>query len=592
MRTFLGFAVALSLAAPCLAQRAPAKSRPAPTAAQRAAQNLLRSLNLQDRVAQLVIGVAYGDVPGAQSKDYEKFRRWVRDLHIGGIIVNNRVQYGLVRNAEPHAVALFLNQMQRLAKVPLIVGGDFERGASMRISDTTRFPHSMAYGAAGSIEESRYLGQATAREARAMGFHWLFTPDSDVNNNPDNPVINIRSYGENPEAVGRHVAAYIEGARSDPKNPVLVTAKHFPGHGDTNVDSHLDLPRLEASRERMDQVELAPFRTAIEHKVDAVMTAHMTVPSVEPKDIPATVSARVLTGLLREDLGFQGLVVTDAMDMAGLAKQFRSGEASVRAIEAGADVLLMPPDPAEAIRAVVAAVTRGRISRQRIDQSALRVLEAKMRVGLNSKTKLVDLDAVSNSLELPEQAEHAQSVADRAITLVRNEGNVLPLAAPDQSCFVISSGIRISSFGQRMAEEYRKRAPHANIVFVDGGMSSPALDAIAGELGTCPAIVFATFTTNPTLNGNLAPFVEKLTEGPAPVAFVTLGNPYLLRNFPKAAAYVAAFSTVTPSEVSVIKALLGEIPITGKLPVTIPDFAQYGEGIQLPAKTRSAPSVN
>jgi beta-N-acetylhexosaminidase len=300
----------------------------------------------------------------------------------------------------------------------------------------------------------------------------------------------------------------------------------------------------------------------------------------------------VLIGLLREDLGFRGLIVTDAMDMAGLAKQFRSGEASVRAIEAGADVLLMPPDPAEAIRAVVAAVTSGRISRQRIDQSALRVLEAKMRVGLNSKTKLVDLDAVSNSLELPEQTEHAQSVADRAITLVRNDGNLVPLAAPDQSCLVISSGIRISSFGQRLAEEYRKRAPHARVVFVDGSMSGAALDTMAGELGTCPAIVFATFTTNPTLNGDLGPFVQKLTEGPAPVAFVTLGNPYLLRNFPKPAAYLASFSTVTPSEVSVVKALLGEIPITGKLPVTIPDFAQIGDGIQLPAKTRSAPSAN
>jgi beta-N-acetylhexosaminidase len=322
------------------------------------------------------------------------------------------------------------------------------------------------------------------------------------------------------------------------------------------------------------------------------MTAHMNVPSVEPKDIPATVSARVLTGLLREDLGFQGLVVTDAMDMAGLAKQFRSGEASVRALEAGADVLLMPPDPAEAIRAVMAAVARGRISRQRIDQSALRMLEAKMRVGLNNKTKLVELDAVSNSLELPEQAVHAQAVADRAITLVRNEGGLLPLAAPDQSCLVISSGIRISSFGQRMAEEYRRRAPHARIVFVDGGISSAALDAIKGELAECPAIVFATFTTNPTLNGDLGPFVEKLTEGTAPVAFVTLGNPYLLRSFPKSAAYLAAFSTVTPSEVSVVKALLGEIPITGKLPVTIPDFAQIGDGIQLPAKTRSAPSTN
>jgi len=483
---------------------------------------------------------------------------------------------------------LFLNQMQKLSRVPLLVGGDFERGSSMRVSDATRFPHSMAYGAAGDVEESRYLGSATAREARALGVQWIFAPDSDVNNNPDNPVINIRSYGEKPEEVGRHVAAYIEGARSDPKYAVLVTAKHFPGHGDTNIDSHLDLARLDASRERMGEVELAPFRTAIAHKVDAIMTAHMTVPAVEPRDVPATVSARVLTGLLREDLGFQGLVVTDAMDMAGLAKQFNGEEASVRALEAGADVLLMPRDPEGAIRAVMTALAKGRLSRQRIDQSALRVLEAKMRVGLNNKTKMVDVDAVSDALDSPTEAEHAQSVADRAVTLVRNEGNVLPLAAPDQACVVISSGLRISTFGQRMAEEFRKRAPHARLVFVDNGMNSAALDAATGDLSACPVIVFATFTTNPTLNGDLGPFLEKVTEGAAPVAFVSLGNPYLLRTFPKAAAYLASFSTATPSEVSVVKALLGEIPITGHLPVTIPEFAQYGDGIQLPVKTRFA----
>jgi beta-N-acetylhexosaminidase len=236
------------------------KAAPKTTPEQRTAQSILRSLNLHDRVAQLVIGVAYGDAPGSQTKEFQKFRHWVKDVHIGGLIVNNRVQYGLVRTASPHAMVLFLNQMQKLSKVPLLVGGDFERGASMRVRDTTPFPHNMAYGAARDVEASRYEGLMTAREARALGVQWIFAPDSDVNNNPDNPVIGIRSYGENPEDVAQHVAAYIDGAHSDPKNPVLVTAKHFPGHGDTNVDSHLDLARLEASRERMSAVELIPFQ--------------------------------------------------------------------------------------------------------------------------------------------------------------------------------------------------------------------------------------------------------------------------------------------------------------------------------------------
>jgi beta-N-acetylhexosaminidase len=584
-----------TLAAAALLFALPAFSAPKPapksTAEQRAAQTILRSLNLHDRVAQLVIGVAYGDAPGSQTKEFQKFRHWVKDLHIGGFIINNRVQYGLVRTASPQTLAIFLNQMQRLSKVPLLVGGDFERGSSMRISDTTRFPFNMAYGAARDLEASRYEGLMTAREARAMGVQWLFAPVSDVNNNPDNPVINIRSYGENPEDVAQHVAAYIDGAHSDPKSPVLVTAKHFPGHGDTNVDSHLDLARLDASRERMSDVELKPFQAAIEHSVDSIMTAHMTVPAIEPDEIPATVSKRVLAGLLREELGFKGLVVTDAMDMAGLAKQFSMGEASVRAIQAGADVLLMPPDPEVAIRAVLAAVGNGRLLRKRIDESAQRVLEAKIRVGLNKK-KLVDLDDISDALDSPEAARHAQEIADRAVTLVRNQGDLLPLATPNQVCVVISSGLRISSFGQRMAEEFRRRAPQARIVSVDNALPRVAMDAAVGDVAACSAVVFATFTTNPALSGELAPFVQKLTEGAVPVALVSFGNPYLLKDFPKAAVYVAAFSTATPSEVSVVKALFGEIPIAGKLPITIPNIAAYGEGIQLPAKTQAGPSVN
>ena len=563
---------------------------PKPTAEQRAAQAILKTLTLHDRVAQLVIVVAYGDAPGSQTKEAQKFRHWVRDLHIGGFIINNRVQYGLVRTASPHTMALFLNQMQKLSKVPLLVGGDFERGASMRVSDTVRFPHDMAFGAARDVEASRYEGLMTAREARALGVQWIFAPDADVNNNPDNPVINIRSYGENPEDVAAHVAAFIDGAHSDPKNPVLLSAKHFPGHGDTNVDSHLDLARLEATRERMSAVELKPFQAAIAHNVDSVMTAHMTVPAIEPEDIPATVSARVLTGLLREELGFRGLIVTDAMDMLGLARKFDIREASVRAIEAGADVLLMPADPDAAIRGVLAAIEKGRLSRKRIDESVQRVLEAKVRVGLTKK-KLVDLDAISDALDSEEEAARAQDIADRAVTLVRNEGNVVPLATPNQSCLLISSGIRLSSFGQRMAADFRARAPQAREIFIDNSLPLAALDAVMGDASRCAAIVFATFTTNPTLGGDLPAFLEKLTESAVPVALVSLGNPYLLSAYPKVAAYMAAFTTATPAEASVVKALLGEIPISGHLPVSIPGYAVYGDGIQLPLKTPGAPAT-
>jgi beta-N-acetylhexosaminidase len=236
-------------------------------------------------------------------------------------------------------------------------------------------------------------------------------------------------------------------------------------------------------------------------------------------------------------------------------------------------------------------VASGRITRRRIDESALRVLQAKVRVGLPKK-KLVDLDTVSDALDSDDEAQRSQSVADRAVTLVRNEGALLPLSTPNQACLVVSAGIRLSSFGQRLAEEFRKRSPQARIVFIDNSLPFAALDAVTGDVSACSAIVFATFTTSPMLAGDLPAYLEKLSASSTPVALVSFGSPYLLSGFPKVAAYLAAFSTATPSEVSVAKALLGEIAITGHMPVTIPDFAKYGDGIQLLAKTQSAPSAN
>ncbi|MGH9559737.1 MAG: glycoside hydrolase family 3 protein, partial [Bryobacteraceae bacterium] len=501
-------------------------------------------------------------------------------LHIGGLIVNNRVQNGLVRNAEPHAMALFLNQMQRLSKTPLLVGADFERGASMRVLGGTHFPYSMAFSAARDRDASRYEGLVTAREARALGVQWLFAPVSDVNNNPANPVINIRSFGENPQEVSEHVAAYIEGAHSDSANRVLVTAKHFPGHGDTSIDSHLGLARLDASKERMEQVELKPFEAAIAHGVDAIMTAHMAVPAIEPENIPATASEKVLTGLLRRELGFNGIIVTDAMDMQGFAAQFNSATGSVRAIEAGADVLLMPPNPELAIQAVVRAVAGGKLTRQRIDESAMRILTAKVHLGIFKK-KLVDLDGISDVLDAPDEDDRAQDISDRAITLVRNSRNAIPFSR--NSCLVISVERRLSAYGQRMAAEFRKSAPGGKVTIVDPSMPLSAMIDAAGDMNSCSAVAVAIFLMGDTLAPDASTFIEKLTEGQAPVAVIGMGTPYILSSFPKAAVAIAAFSPTVTSEISAVKALFGEIPITGHLPVTIPGFAQYGDGIQLAA---------
>lgn len=592
MRARTGAAVLLVAAAIALLAATPGpKPRSVlPTAEQRTAQALLRTLTLHDRVAQLILATADAEPVSSTSKEFERYVHWVRDLHVGGLIIGTSVRDGQTRIAQPYATAVLLNRLQKMSRIPLLVGSDFERGASFRVDYTARFPYNMAYGAAGDVEASRYEGQAAAREARALGIQWIFAPDADVNSNPENPIINIRSYGEDPDAVSRHVAAFIDGAHSDPKNPVLVTAKHFPGHGDTNTDSHLDMPRLDQDREHMDAIELKPFEAAIAHGVDAIMTAHMSVPAIEPDDIPATVSPRVLTGLLRGELKFQNLIITDAMDMQGLTKEFNGAEASVRAIMAGADVLLMPPDPERAIQAVETAVLRGRIPRQRIDESALRVLTAKVHLGL-TRSKLVNVEAVADVLDAKESAESAQRVSDRAITLVKNDGGVVPLKNANQSCVIVATQSRGSISGTRFAQEFARRAKDARIVTVDSTMPEAALQAMVGDTSRCSEIVIsanvavAAYRGDVALGGDLAPFIEKLSEGPVPVVMVAVGNPYLLASFPKVAAYMATFSVTSPSEFSAAKALFGQMPITGRMPVSIPGFAALGDGIQLPPGT-------
>jgi len=565
-----------------------AKPKAPPASVEEAeAQRLLDSMSLRDRVAQLVFGVADGYVYSTESDEYEKFRHWIADLHIGGMLINNRIEYGSARNANPHAMALFINQMQGLSKVPLMIASDFEQAASMRVTGGAQFPQSMAFGAAGDIEQTRYEGLVAAREARALGVHWIYAPVADVNNNPANPIINLRSYGEDPEQVAKHVVAFIQGAHSDKENRVLVTAKHFPGHGDTDVDSHLGLPRLAIPRSRMDAVELVPFRAAIAAGVDSIMTAHMALPELDPSGVPATVSPAILTKLLRDELKFPNIIVTDAMTMQGLTTMFSNGEAAVRSLVAGADVLLMPPDPEQAIRAVVAAVNSGRLSGARIDRSVLRVLIAKAALDI-ADHKLVDLNAISAVLESKESAARAQQVADRAMTLLKNDNHVLPLARGSAPCMVLITSLRNSQLGQRTMQVFRTHAPRGRVYMLDTGMPLTALNAVTENAGDCPAIFVASFASiSANLNG-IVPYLEKLTEGSAPVILASFNDPYMAAKFPKAAAYLVPFSSSPTSETAAVKALFGEIAVSGHTPVSIPGVAALGDGIQVPARTQAA----
>jgi beta-N-acetylhexosaminidase len=586
---FLSVALIAMAASPAIVGAAAVKRATKP-AERPVVRRWLSSLTLNQKVAQLVMIPFYGEAPNTRSRQYRRFLRLVQESGVGGLILVNRTEGRGIKRAEPYALAAFLNRMQRLAKIPLIVGGDFERGPSMRVDGTTLFPHAMAFAAGGDPQATKYMGEITALDSRALGVHWIFFPVADVNSNPDNPIINIRSFGENPQQVSEHVRAFIQGSRADPKNRILTTAKHFPGHGDTADDSHLKLPSVQSDKARLESVELVPFRAAIEEGVDAVMTAHIAVPALDAPDLPATLSPAIMTGLLRDELKFKGLIVTDALEMGGVAKGYSTGDAAVRALEAGADVLLMPPDPEAAIRAVVAAVRKGRISMKRIDESVARVLAAKQSVGLD-RTKLVDVEAIADVINSPEAAARAQEITDRAVTLVKNEGNVLPLQNPKDACFFVLAEGRYSNEGLAITQELRQRSA-TKIVALDPTLPDSELDAAAQNAASCDQIVVMAFASvaayrdNLALPGGFPKLIENLIATGHPVTLVSLGSPYLVRSFPKVSAYMTTYSPVATAEVAAVKALFGEIDIGGHLPVTIPGIAELGFGIAVPRRAK------
>jgi beta-N-acetylhexosaminidase len=464
----------------------------------------------------------------------------------------------------------------------------------------------MAFGAAGKTDYAENFGKIVALEARAIGVHWNFFPVADVNSNPANPIINTRSFGENPQQVGELVAAYIQGARS---NGMLTTAKHFPGHGDTATDSHLGVAHVSGDRARLESVELPPFRKAIAAGVDAVMVAHVAVPALEsdPNKV-ATTSPAIVTQLLKDQLGFHGIVISDALDMAALTRLYAAniGRAAVDAFKAGNDVLLIPPDLDAAYRAVFAAVASGEISSDRLNNSVRKILEAKASLGLQ-RTRLVDISAMDKIIAQPENAALAQKISDDAITLVRDNGKILPLKAFKKSAvplpyqapepitnrvvtIIFTDDVRLEA-GRTLERQLRIRAPDAHIFYVDsriaGAMSANILKAV-DEAETVLAAVYAVPAPGVRGSGSAVSRADAtsallqsiLDHAAAKTALIAVGSPYLAQDIPAVQNYLCTFSSAPVSETSAVKALFGEIPIRGHLPVSIPNIAERGAGIE------------
>src|SRR6266481_2514964 len=551
-------------------------------------ESTLKAMSVEEKVGQLLFTTYHGSFTATNSAAYTQMMHDVEDLHVGGFInVTQGSPLGFLKS-QAYPSAVLSNQLQAKSKLPLLIGADFERGTAMRLDEGTSFPTAMALAAAGNPKNAYTMGKITALEARAAGIQWIYAPDADVNSNPGNPIINTRSFGENPEKVSEFVTEFIRGVQ---ENGGLATAKHFPGHGDTTADSHIDLPVVTADRARLEKLELVPFRAAIAAGVGSIMTGHLNVPALEPdSNTPATLSSHILTGVLRKELGFQGLVVTDAMDMGGITVRFAPGEAAVRAVLAGADCLLMPPVPDAAYQSLQHAVKTGRITHERLDESVRRILEAKARLGLN-KNRLVDVNDINAHFAEVGWEKQAQDISDRGITLLRDTPRRLPLdgTKPARALLVCLYADPEPYPGEDLERELRRRFDSVATLRADTKFAKAENLKLPGP-DSYDVAILALFVRVSDRKGDVDvpadqfPLIQQIYKMGKPVISVGLGSPYLIERFPQAETWLSVFGIADVAQISVARALFGEIPIRGRVPVTIPGIdLKAGFGMQVAA---------
>jgi len=567
----------------------------------------LKRMSLDEKIGQLICAAVNATFLNQDSEAFKALRHQVVDNHVGGII--------LFRGPVYESVVL-VNRMQQLAKHPLLISADLEAGSGMRFDDTVNFPWNMAIAATGNPEFARREGELTAREARAMGVQQIYAPVADVNNNAANPVINVRSYGEDPSDVARFVAAFVEGAQ---RGGVIATAKHFPGHGDTATDSHRGLPEIDVTRDRLNSVELVPFRAAVNAGVGAVMDGHIGLPLIDstvisplPRDVklkpidtdengeivnakgtmPTTLSP-VMNGILRNDLHFDGLIVTDAMSMSGLTLYFTQEEASVRALEAGADLLLKPADPDASMRGVRAAVKSGRLTEQRLERSARKVLAAKYDLGLVQQ-RLTPLDEIDRVVAGKQAVALSEEIAEHAITLVRNDAKLLPMEiTPARRIFnlAITNGDDRLWIAQPFVGTMARAGAKIETIVLDDRSSDAEVRKALDNAVKADVVIVSMYGRVRTGQARSVALPEpgmkalnELLERKAPLIGISFGNPYLLLSVPKLQTYLVAYGDMPSLQEAAAEALVGKIDFTGRLPISLPGLYPRGTGIQLRAR--------
>lgn len=545
-------------------------------------QKTLKSMSLDEKIGQMLMpGFSVGAFRNADSQEFQNIRRDIVDYHVGGVHV-----FG----GDPAVIALFVNEMQRLAKLPLLISDNFEGGVGYVLFGATRLPLAMSIGATGDERNAYEAAKLTALEGRAIGVNVNFYPVADVQNNPQNPIINIRAFGEDPARVSAFVRAYIRGAQ---ENGQIATAKHFPGHGDVATDSHLEMPVLNVSPERLESVELPPFRAALAEGVDAVMSAHIWLPQIEPeKGLPSTLSRNVMTKMLRDELHFEGVVFTDSMTMRGVTSNFQPADATLRAVEAGSDIVLLPPDVPTSFDAIKAAVASGRIPETRIDASVRRILTAKAKLNLQDpKNRFVDVNRLMTNVGGQAQHDFAQHVEDLAITLVRDQRHSLPLRpSPDLRVVQINivdtrTGWREGAPGRVVAAELIKRFPRSVTVQVDDQSSPIEIDLVRKLAQMADALVVNGFIRVAAYKGSIdltageTGLLKDLEGIQKPFVFTVFGSPYVLTQMPELPSYIVTYDTSPLAEMSAIRAITGEIEFKGKLPISLPGLYPIGHGL-------------
>jgi|HubBroStandDraft_6_1064221.scaffolds.fasta_scaffold00944_10 beta-N-acetylhexosaminidase len=544
----------------------------------------LNRMTLREKLGQMLMPYYFGIFTSTESADYKELLHQVEDNHVGGFILGTQRGPLGIERSQVYPTAALTNELQKHAKTPLLIGADFETGTSMRIDEGTSFPSPMAVAAADDPRAAYTIGKITTLEARAAGVRWIFAPDADVNNSPNNPIINIRSFGEDPKRVAEYVTQFVRGVE---ENGGLAAAKHFPGHGNVSVDSHLSLATVPGDRAELENTELVPFRAAIAAGLGSVMPGHLNVPAYESDPtVPATISRNILTGLLRDELKFKGLIVTDAMDMGGITSQFAPGDAAVRAVEAGADVILQPPVPDAAMASLEEAVKSGRVSVARIDESVRRILQAKSRLGLD-KDRLADIERLSEKFARPEYASEAQAIADRGVTLLRDTAKLLPLDAtrPLRVLLVSLSADSDPYPGENIEPEIRWRVDSLIALRADTQFASANFLKLpppeSYDLAIAALFVrVADRKGNVGLPENQRAVVNQMIASEKPAVVMSFGSPYLIDNFPEAKTWLAEFSTNDVSQRAAVRSLFGQAPTQGQIPVSVPGTVKRGDGIR------------